>query len=361
MRLHPPHSTRVGRQDVRHGHPRALRAALLAGVLVFSACDWVSLAANALTYRTLQRGEVGNLVATDSIVYATAGEVGLLVLDSRSGSVVDTIAPPPGTESIDDVAIDGDLLFVLDARAPGHVAILSLEDPWHPAVVSSSQPAPVGPFSGVSAANGICVVSGGTSNLTVWRYDTSGVITRPVTTADLGRGQPDVVVSPNAQFLFVSTHYQGPSFGLDIVHYDSTARTLTTLHELKLDGAGFTQGGAKPANFPLTSALLGPDTLLVAFARGLAVVDISSPSLPKVLETLDLGGKAVSVVVRERSVAAAIAVPEPSVVLLEASVPPLRIVRRVPLPAGTFPGGIAFTGTRMAVAARQRGVLLLDR
>ena len=89
--------------------------------MVASSCNWVSLAKNAVTYREIQRGEAANLAALDPLIYATKAEDGLAIVDARSGSTLATLAPPAGSESIDDVATWGGLLFVLDARAPGHL------------------------------------------------------------------------------------------------------------------------------------------------------------------------------------------------------------------------------------------------
>jgi len=339
---------------------RSLRAGTLTVSLFCTGCNWISLAVNALTYQHLRSGEVGNVAANDSIVYATQGAAGLLVLDSRSGRKLDSLPPPTGSESIDDVAIDGHLLFVLDAEPPGHVAVLSLANPLKPVLVSAPKPVGVGPFSGIAAADGVVMVSGGTSQLTVWHFDAQGHLHGPLTTANLGRGQPDIVLAPRG-FAYVSTHYWGPYFGLDILRYDSSAHTVSTLGRLRLEGAGFTKGGAKPANFPIDVAMMGRDTVLVAFARGVAVIESSNPSTPRLLQVLDVGGKAVSIDARGRHAAVAITGPDPAVVILEFGDTSMPVTRRLTLPPGTNPAGIAFGGVRVAVAARERGVLLIDR
>jgi hypothetical protein len=336
----------------------ALRhALLLAAIPTFAGCNWISLAANALTYHTMQPGEAGNVAALDSIVYATRGSEGLAILDGRSEKTLASIAPPKGMESIDDVAIDGEFLFVLDAQPPGYVAVFSLRDPLHPDLVSPPQSSPVGPFSGVSAGAGTAMVSGGTSELTVWEYDANGQLRGPVATADLGRGQPDILLAPDGR-AFVSTHYWGPNFGLEIVRHDSASRSVVRLGNLKLEGAGFTSGGAKPANFPIDMAMMGGDTLLIAFARGVAVVRVSDSFRPQLLRTLSTDGRAVNVDVQGNIAAVTVAGPDPSVVLIDFG-RPVPLIRRIALPPGTNPAGVVFTGSRVAVAARERGVLLL--
>jgi hypothetical protein len=335
-------------------------AVLLALIPLCAACNWVSLATNSLTYHTMQPGEAGNLVAVDSFVYATRGSNGLAIIDSRSGTELGSVAPPSGSESIDDIAIDGALLFVLDAVPPGYVSVFSLVDPLRPALVSAPQPAPVGPFSGVSGTHGVTMISGGTSQLTVWGYGLDGQIRGPIGTSDLGRGQPEILLAPNG-VAFVSTHYWGPYFGLETIRFDSASRAVVRLGSLKLDGAGFTTGGAKPANFPIDLAMRGNDTLLVAYARGVALVNVSDPSSPELLRTIDVGGPAINVDVDGFWAAVTVAGSNPAVVMIDLSPPAGPRIKRIPLPAGTNPAGVVFSGARVAVAARARGVLLLDR
>lgn len=332
-----------------------LKKAALVVLLSGGACNWLALAQNSLTYRTVQRGETANVAALGSTVYATLAEDGLAVVDAVAGQTIATLPPARGSESVDDIAIAEGLLFVLDARPPGHLSVYSIADPLRPRLVAPPRPVPVGPFSGVSAARGLCIVSGGTSELTAWTYDTHGSLTGPVATIDLGRGQPDVLVGDRG-LIYVSTHYQGPYFGLDIVRYDSASGGLIKLAELPLDDAGFTAGGAKPANFPIEAALFGHDTVLVASAVGLSLIETRVPSHPRLVAAFELGGPAVSVDVAGRVAAVTVAGDAPALVLLDFTSIPLQ-QRRVPLPVGTFPAGVALGGPRAAVAAGRNGVL----
>lgn len=103
---------------------------------------------------------------------------------------------------MDDLAVSGVLLFVLDARAPGHLSVLSLRDPVRPTLASPPREVPVGPFSGVSASAGLCIVSGGTSSMTAWRFASTGALAGPVASMDLGRGQPDVLIARDGGLIF---------------------------------------------------------------------------------------------------------------------------------------------------------------
>ncbi len=326
-----------------------------------TACNWVSLATHALDYPELRGGDVGNLVAVDSVIYATAAESGVRIVDARTGRVLGTVPPAAGSGSADDVAISGRVLFVLDARPPGALSTYTIDDPRHPVLASAPRAVPVGPFAGVSAAGGLCIVSGGTSRLTAWRYDSSGVLSGPVATADLGRGQPDVLVAHDRGLAFVSTHYWGPYFGLDVVRVDASANRLAVLATLDLEGAGFTDGGAKPANFPVDMAAFGHHTVVIANARGLTIVNVATPTAPTVSEIVDVGGSAVNVDVLGDTAAVTVAQPHAAVVLVELRGAHARIVRRIPLADGVTPAGVVLLPTFLAVAARDRGVLVYSR
>ena len=344
----------------RGSAPRLVRAAAsLVVALGVLSCNWISLAEQSLSYPTLTRGEVGNVAAFDSHFVATAGEDGFTVRDA-AGATLATVAPAPGSESVDDIAIDGLLLFALDARPPGHLTTWSLRDPIHPIVVSRPIEVPVGPFSGVAAAAGSVIVSGGTSRLTMWSYDAGGMVRGPTATANLGRGQPDVLLARDGRIAYVSVHRWGPYFGLDVVPLrPDSQRVLSPLARVDLPGAGFTTGGARPANFPIESALLDDSTLLIATARGVVVVRVSDPGHVSVAATIDVGGPAVNVDANDRRAAVAVGGGAPAVALLDFSKDGRPAVRRLPLAPGTFPLGIAMSRGRIAVAARGQSVLVL--
>ena len=328
-------------------------------ILAIASCNWLSLARNALTYRELQRGETGNLAARDSLIYATLAEDGWTIVGAGSGKRLATIPPPAGSESVDDLALSDGLLFVLDARPPGYVSVYSLDDPLRPRLLSPPRAVPVGPFAGVAAASGVCIVSGGTSELTVWHYDTLGLGAAPLATADLGRGQPDVLLADDGRHAYVSTHYWGPYFGLDVVTVDGSE--VRAAAELEIDGAGFTSGGAKPANFPIEAALFGRDTVLVAHAGGVSIVDVRVPDRPLLRATIDVGGPAVNVDTHGNAVAVAVAGTAPALVFLDIGNGSATLARRIPLPPGTLPAGVALTATQAAVALADRGIQRFER
>jgi hypothetical protein len=323
-------------------------------------CNWITTARQALTYPTVGPGEAANLVVQDSLVYVTLGGAGLAVLEARSRAEVARIAPEPGSESSDALALDGDLLFVLDARPPGHLSVYSLGNPRAPRLLSPPREVPVGPFSTVSARGGLSVVSGGTSQLIAWRYDAGGLVgAEPTARVDLGRGQPGATVSSDGRTVYVATHYYGPRFGLEVIRI-GPAGTVEHLGSLPLPGAGFTEGGAQPANFPIVPVELSVDSVLVAYGEGLGVVRAPGSGQAVTLETLPLGGPAVSASVEGRRALVGLAGSTPALVLVDFSGARPRVVRRIGLPPGTQTLGTALTRTQALVAVRAHGVLGFD-
>jgi hypothetical protein len=332
------------------------RAMLLATVLAVTGCNWVSLAANALTYDTLGPGDASNLAASDTHAFVALGDSGLAVVDVRTGIREAVIPPPDGTGSVDDVALDGGILFVLDARPPGFLTALSVATPRHPVPMSTARAVPVGPFSGVSAALGVCIVSGGTSQLTVWAYDSTGLRRQPGARLDLGRGQPDVLVSRLARVAYVSTHYRGPYFGIETLQFTG-ADSAWSVGRVDLEGAGFTAGGSKPANFPIQAAEAPDGTVLVSHAHGISVLRPRDGLAPVHEKLIQAGGPAVSVAVSGSRAVVAIAGRRPGVAVVDLQ--RRSVMRVLPLPAGTNPAGVALSHRHAVVAVRDRGVIAI--
>ena len=149
-------------------------------------------------------GEAVNLALSGDLAYVALGEAGLGVFDVRARRMVTVLVPEDGAGSVDDLALADGLLFALDARAPGHLTTYALADARRPARSSGALPVPVEPFSGVSAAGGRVVVSGGTRPLTVAAYGPGGALATGTGSTELGRGQPDVLLAPGGAVAYVS-------------------------------------------------------------------------------------------------------------------------------------------------------------
>src|SRR2546428_10700973 len=170
--------------------------ALLAGLLAIAGRSWIALGYHALGYPVTGDGDAANVVIRGSIAYASLAQRGFEAIDTRSGKVIGVTPPARGSESADDLPVADSFLFVLDARPPGHLSVFSLADPTKPTLVSGPAVVAVGPFSGVSAAHGRVIVSGGTSLMSLRSYDQNGNLGDVMATPDCGRGQPALLLAP---------------------------------------------------------------------------------------------------------------------------------------------------------------------
>ena len=333
----------------------------LAPLPLLGACAWIGLTWGSLTYPVTRSGETANVVTNGEWAYATRGDAGFEILNLRGEPRRRFQELPPGVESADDLALADGLLFVLDAQPPGHLVVLSLADPTHPELRGGPVPVDVGPFSGVAAAGGRVVVSGGTSRLSVRAYDAAGALGPAVATADLGRGQPDVLLAPGGDRAFVSTHDFGPHFSVKVARLADPPAAPQPEGSIALDTYGFTPGGAKPANFPIELAVEG-DILYVASYDGLRVVDLSTPAAPRQLAHLTLDVRPVNVDVRRGVVAVVGSEPQPLLVFVDARTPARpRVLQSFPLPEGSRATGVALTDSHAVVAAHGLGTLLFAR
>ncbi len=333
--------------------------ALAPVVLSLTGCAWVGLGWGAFSYPTTQRGESANVVVNGDWAYASRGADGIEIIGLGLGRRHRLMSLPASLASADDLATADGFLFVLDAQPPGELGVFSLADPAEPVLVGAPVAVDVGPFSGVSAVAGRVVVSGGTSAMSLWHYDTSGNLAARIGTADLGRGQPDALLSGDGHYAYVSTHEWGPHFSLKIA--DLTMPAIPTVGVLGLGTYGFTPGGAKPANFPVESAQQG-STLYVADAQGLNVIDVSDAAAPRAVAVLDPGIQPVNVDVLDGVAALVGSAPGPRLVFVDVREPAHpKVLQSFPLPEGSLATGVALTASHAVVAAHARGTLLFDR
>lgn len=257
--------------------------ALLAAVVLAAASHrWLALAWNAWRYPEAAPSDLTQIAIAGRRAYIAAGVGGIEVIDLNSGTTVSHVPPPAPADRVDDLATIDGWLFALDATIPGHLLVYSLANPDRPMLASQIAPAEVGPFSGVSAAPGIVAVSGGTSQLSLREFDGTGQLSASKFTADFGRGQPDIALRADGRIAAISTHSFGPNFSVTLAQIQRAPLGLYAIGHVDLPNAGFTQGGYKPAHFPLTCAWVG-DRLYVAHGGGLTVINAVDPRNPVVL------------------------------------------------------------------------------
>jgi hypothetical protein len=342
-------------------YERAGIGSTIAAALVLGGCGWPGLIAGAVATPTSLDASSTNVAIAEGAAYVARSARGIERIDLSSGKRSLTTPPAPA-DRIDDLATSDGLLFALDATPPGYLIVYRIDRNGGLKPVALTAVA-VGPFSGIAAAGGHVVVSGGTSRLSLRRYGVDGMLVRSPVTADFGRGQPDVALVAGGKVALISTHVQGPRFGLTVADIGDRPLALRERGYVELPGAGFTAGGFHPANFPLQSAALG-NFLLVAHGGGLSVLAAPAGSAPKFLGTTDISLQATAIAVdaRLRLAFVAGAKPSPQLLTLDLADPRApRVLERRALPATGSPSAIAFDATHLVVAMQDGGVHIQAR
>lgn len=332
-----------------------LGAALAMSLLGLLGHRWLALGWNAWHYPVAAPSARAQAVVAGGHAYVAAGADGIEVIDLADEKSLGLVSPRAPADRIDDLAAADGWLFALDATPPGHLMIYSLADPERPSPAGAIVPVPVGPFSGVSAAAGLVIVSGGTSQLTLREYGGDGRFGTEVVTADFGRGQPDVALRPDGRMAAISTHLYGPEFAITFTAVRRRPLGLQTLGHLALKDAGFTAGGFKPAHFPLVAAWRG-DRVYLADGGGLSVIDVSNPQRPRFLAHDRQPHPAMDVVVTGDDLDVLRAGSQPAVLryrLKDSGIPTL--IGSWDLPAGSRPAAIARNGDKALITLHEHG------
>ncbi|HEV7508726.1 MAG TPA: hypothetical protein VGS07_27855 [Thermoanaerobaculia bacterium] len=316
---------------------------------------WLALGWNAWHYPVAVASARTQVVVAGGFAYVAAGAEGIEVVDLAAQRRLRLVAPVAPADRIDDLAVAGVWLFALDATPPGHLMTYSLAHPDQPSPSGAIVPVPVGPFSGVSAAEGLVIVSGGTSQLTLREVGLDGHFGSNVITADLGRGQPDVALRADGRMAAVSTHLYGPEFAITFAEVQRQPLGFRPLSQLRLKDAGFTAGGFKPGHFPLVAAWRG-DRVYVADGGGLEVVDVADPAQPRRLAQLRQPRPAMDVTVAGDELDVVRAGSRPAVLRfhLDGSGLPTPAGSWA-LPAGSRPAAIARKGGDLLISLHERG------
>jgi len=329
----------------------ALLVVLVTGAIALFGHRWLLLGWNAARYPTAIPTERTQAVLWNDRAYIAAGADGIDVVPAGGTKAIARIAPTPPMDRVDDLAVADGWLFALDATPPGHLQVYSLNQPDQPTPLGTATAVPVGPFSGVSATAGRVAVSGGTSSLTLRRYDNAGRLEAHVVTADLGRGQPDLALRPDGRLAVVSTHRFGPDFGMSFVALDDPAPHL--LGFVPLRAAGFSAGGYKPARFPLVAAWQA-NRVYVAHGGGLAVIDASHAEAPRLIGIDPQSRPAIDVAVCDETLAVLRAGRRPALLRYRATsgndMP--RRIDVTPFPDGSEPGALACSAHARLVTFR---------
>ncbi len=219
-----------------------------------------------------------NVVIVEGYAYAACGNV--LEVVNLSNQAREVLQIPSDDISFD---VSNGHLFV---QSGNRIQALSLQDPSLPAVIASST-TNFGLFSGIDVANGLVVVSGGTSNSNtqVYRFSNSAftLTTNGIPAVDGVTGNPDVHLTEtaNGARAFYSQDLGAvANWGIQIVDFNTSGVVQNTEDVIVLSPQRFSGGFStvSPANFPVESEFLNNTLYVAHFAvNGLEVIDLSTP------------------------------------------------------------------------------------
>lgn len=239
----------------------------------------------------LETGKTFNVITHQHYAYLANGTQGIQVIDLESNETKSILLPILPTKSIDDLSIDRNYLFALDADESGFISVYDISNPSSPKILSSTTPVPVGPYAGISAKNGNVVVSGGTKYFSHRTYNSNGGIKSQENDLTRDQGHPDVLLTTDGNTALISTHFEGERFG--IISASLSANNVNVESEITLNGAGFSTGTIDLIGFPIKSDLY-KNHVLVAHGGGLSILSLNDSKLT-LLQTLNLGIEAINV------------------------------------------------------------------
>lgn len=307
-----------------------------------------------------ESGGAINLAVHGDFVVVARGTAGLDVVRAGTGELTFHVAPSGCSDSYDDVSASDGVVLAHDADDEYLTSFL-LSATGTLELAQSDVEVPAGPYSGVGSGGGVAIVSGGICGISLLSVDGAGALA-PLRTLELSRGQPDVAMLPLGRGALLSTHFSGDSDEfVDGAEFGVTSIALPDLsvrHRAGLSGAGFTDGGGRPASFPLRAAVAG-ELAYVAHGGGLDLFRVGTDLRMERVAHLDLPIAAVDVAV-DGARAYVAGVPS-SVVVVDVSDPTVPQVERVLEVPGdrATPTAVLVTAGRVFVAANAAGLVTL--
>lgn len=220
-----------------------------------------------------------NTVIVADFAYGACGtEIEVVSLTNLTRSLIPVAA--------DDIAADPEL-GLLFTQSQTSLSVLSLADPAEPSLQNSAT-TNFSAFSGLSAANGVLVVSGGagSSNTQIYTYSASTLTlaTNGIPEVDSVTGNPDVSVTATAAG--VTAFYSQDigavaNFAIQPVTFDTNGQVINIFTETVLTAGAFAFNDAlSPANFPVESEFLNDQLFVAHFAaQGIEVIDLANESM----------------------------------------------------------------------------------
>lgn len=315
----------------------------------------------------LQNGYPAFVRVNGSYAYTANGELGLDIIDLNNLRTVHRMLPQREMHSIDAMSIDGNLLFLIDARGEDYLAVYDVSNPVNPQLIDGPIGVNGGPFTGVSAAGGNVVVSGGTTHLNYFKYTSGGKLSNSEAIFGRDRGHPDVLLSNDGQVAYLSTDFNGlvddAEYGVVTVALGDLATSPVLLSEIGIPGSGFTEGTTQPSGFPIKTAILSDDVLLVAHGVGLSIIDLVQGRILASMRTVDIGIAATNLAIYQSIAYVVGNSPSPTLVKVDLSdIANPSVIETVPLnTSGGIPTSVAVTDQLVLIAANEGGLMVMNR
>lgn len=297
-----------------------------------------------------------NVVIANGFAYAACGGgIEVVSLDSLERTFLNL--------SADDITADEDLRLLF-TQSGNDLRMLDISSPMTPTELDRIN-TNFGIFSGISAANGVLVVSSGTggSNTQVYTYTASSLnlVNNGIPLVDGRTGNPDVHVaeSANGAIAFYSQDLGAvANWGIQIVEFDEAAAITNTPAVVVLTPRRFTGNFGipfGPANFPVESEFL-QNTLYVAHfaALGVHTIDIENDNA---LDLITLGYEPTNIGT-DGSLLFVVGVTESNVTIIDPA--DNTVVDQIPA-ALEQAISVAASDTHIAVADRSVGLIIITR
>ncbi len=294
-----------------------------------------------------------NVIIFNGHAYAACGrEIEVIALRSKERSLINIPA--------DDITVDRSTgtIFI---QSQNSISSLNTSNPLQP-IVTATTSTPFGLFSGIAAANGVVVTSGGTSNTRVFTYTSRSIRTarNGISVVDNRTGSPDVTVVPtsNGARAFYSQDLGSVrNWGIQIVDLNTNGAVTATPRVTTLSPGPLRNSFNlfTPANFPVESEFLNNKLYVAHFAsNSVEVINTNTrntePSIPLGFTPVNISTDGTSLFV--------IGLNGNTVRMIN---PRNKNVSTISIDNLQQPRGIAVTNQYIAIADRSQGLVLFKR
>ena len=295
-----------------------------------------------------------NVVVVNGFAYAACGEeIEVISLTTLERNLLNI--------SGDDITADGDvgLLFALDRNT---INVLSLDNPMNPNLLTTLN-TNFSAFSGISAANGVLVISAGagSANTQIFTYTNNAVIlaTNGNATIDNVTGNPDVHVTETADGItaFYSQDIgQVANWAIQIADINVNGEIVNIPPFVTLTARQFTGGPFGPSNFPVESEFLNNRLYVAHFAvQGIEIIDLENNN--QLLSPINLPYEPTNIAT-DGTLLFVVGVTNNTVDVIDPATNTVIDSFQATL---TQPTGVAASTTHIAVADRTEGLVIIER